>query len=69
VSAPHDDPRVAELTEALRGVSNAYGCFAGCTGALLGAPADGSGHTPTCRAARAALAKYGAAVNAALDAR
>lgn len=41
--------------DALRGVSNAYGCFAGCTGALPGAPADESGHTPACTAARRLL--------------
>lgn len=41
------------LRDALRLVSNAYGCFAGCTGNLPGAPQDGSGHTEVCRAARA----------------
>lgn len=55
------EQQVATLTEqlarSLRGVANAYGCFAGCTGALPGAPDDGSGHTPACRAARAALAR------------
>ena len=45
----------ATLRAALVGVSNAYGCFAGCTGALPGAPEDGSGHTVACREARAAL--------------
>jgi hypothetical protein len=47
--------RERRLTEGLRGVANAYGCFAGCTGGLPGAPADGSGHTPACAAARALL--------------
>jgi hypothetical protein len=54
--AEQAEVRLREYEEALRGVSNAYGCFAGCTGALAGAPGDGSGHTPACRAARAALA-------------
>ena len=46
-----------KLLEALKAVSNAYGCFAGCTGALPGAPADGSGHHIGCSIARSALAK------------
>jgi hypothetical protein len=54
--AVHELDEVEQLREALRGVSNVYGCFAGCTGALRDAPADGSGHTPACRAARKALA-------------
>jgi hypothetical protein len=51
------ESQVDGLVEALREVGNAYGCYAGCTGALPGAPADGSGHTPGCRKARAALRK------------
>lgn len=51
--------QLAETREALRGVANAYGCFAGCTGALPGAPTDGSGHTPACAAARALAAQEG----------
>lgn len=43
------------LRDALRLVSNAYGCFAGCTGNLPGAPSDGSGHTEICRACREVL--------------
>jgi hypothetical protein len=45
------------LEEALREVSNAYGCFAGGTGGLPGAPANT--HTPACWAAREALGKRG----------
>jgi len=52
---PFTDPRIPMLRDALKGVSNAYGCFAGCTGALPDAPTDGSGHTPACRTARDAL--------------
>lgn len=47
--------RAERLWKALREVGDAYGCFAGCTGALPGAPDDGSGHTPACAAAGAAL--------------
>lgn len=44
---------VSALAGALKEVGNAYGCYAGCTGSLPGAPANG--HTPACRNARAAL--------------
>lgn len=52
-------PLVAEntrLREALRGLANAYGCFAGCTGSFrtVNEP-DGSHHTPACRVAKEAL--------------
>jgi hypothetical protein len=46
---------VERAEAALRGVSNAYGCFAGCTGGMPDAP-PGS-HTPACREARAALSR------------
>lgn len=50
------EAREAQLRQALTEVSNAYGCFAGCTGALPGAPLDDSGHSSACEQARAALA-------------
>jgi hypothetical protein len=45
---------LAAAEAALRGVANAYGCYAGCTAALPGG--EGRTHRPACRAARAALA-------------
>ena len=45
--------QAVEVLSALRGVSNAYGCFAGCTAGLPGGRPDL--HTPACRAARVAL--------------
>src|SRR5438445_10081254 len=48
------EAEVERLREALRDVSNAYGCFVGCTAGLPGA-FDDPAHTPACSAARAAL--------------
>lgn len=55
--------RENELREALKSVSNAYGCFAGCpAGALKAGFPEHPGadnHTPGCAAARAALRDSG----------
>lgn len=45
-----------DLTEALKVVSNAYGCFAGCTATLPGS--SPRRHTPGCQQARNALGRW-----------
>jgi len=60
VAAVNEYETLLDIAEAVRPVGNAYGCFAGCTGALPGAPAEGSGHTSSCASLRDSLARLDA---------